>query len=412
MPSPQTTESGQFNKSELALIIYMEYAKRLAFLEKPEQFARLSLSMQSIENAVDVAFPELRPHEDDGSFFIDEYWDQDEQVDFVLDTIIFGNDWLASRNPSDEAKSKIAEIADLHRSEQEELRGEFAGYYLGFIWRSFVKRRDMLALYSWWSNLSDDTFRAENFMEDDPYSSRSRPHQNEEGMKTITFYSCPVATPMKCGKSRVDAARTLDDEIIINGHLIEDSIVLVIPRSVTRPSASELELTMQFGDWEDPDPEALKIIAVPKIDPSEMTAEQRVQHENDLRWLELIQSPKRGTTAGMGLAIAVRNEHVQPERLFTRADSIAPLLEGILFWDYYHDFRFHSHYVWDRPCQKVSKAKSAAAMSDLLTEVSAKKEELSEAKTRNFDDSALQKRYEIIKKAIEAYDPKTHPWIK
>lgn len=128
--------------------------------------------------------------------------------------------------------------------------------------------------------------------------------------------------------------------------------------------------------------------------------------------LELIQSPKRGTTVDLELAVAVRKERVKPERLFTRADSIAPLLEGILVWDYYHDFRFHSHYVWDRPSQKVSKAKSAAAMSDLLTEVFAKKDEISEAKSRNFDARALEKRYEIIKKAIEVYDPKDHPWSK
>ena len=68
--------------------------------------------MQSIENAVDVAFHDHRPHEDD------DYWDQEEQVSFVLNTIFWGNDWLAEQNLSDEAKSKIAEIADLHRSEQ------------------------------------------------------------------------------------------------------------------------------------------------------------------------------------------------------------------------------------------------------------------------------------------------------
>lgn len=411
MPSPQTTESGQFNKSDLALIIFMEYAKRLAFLKKPEQFARIRLSMQSIESAVDVAFHDHRPHENDGDFD-DDYWDQKEQVSFVLNTISWGNDWLAEQNLRDEAKSKIAGIADLHRSEQEELRGEFAGYYLGFSWHSFVKRTDMLGLYCWWHNLSDDTFRAAHFMEDDPYSSKSRPHQNEEGIQTISFYSCPVTTPMTSGKSRVDHARTLDDKIVINDHLIEDSIVLVIPRSVTRPSASELELAMQLGDWEDPDREVLNWTMAHTIAPSEMTAQQRVEYEHSRRMLEIIQSPKRGTRVDLELVAAVRTERVKPERLFTRADSIAPLLEGILVWDYYHDFRFHSHYVWDRPSQKVSKAKSAAAMSDLLTEVFVKKEEISEAKSRNFDARALEKRYEIIKKAIEVYDPKAHPWSK
>ena len=82
--------------------------------------------------------------------------------------------------------------------------------------------------------------------------------------------------------------------------------MLVIPRSVTRPSASELELAMQFGDWEDPDREVLNWTMAPTIAPSEMTAQQRVEYEDSRRMLELIQSPKRGTTVDLELAVAVR----------------------------------------------------------------------------------------------------------
>lgn len=342
-------------KDNLERLFWIEIAKRKATIEQPELFSRLLTLRREIEEYFDTHQPASTERLQGGA-------------DMAFNNIQGLGRHLEACIELEAHKELLAAVVDRFGDHVRTIEHDLI-YCQGFRLADFSVTTDLLELNGWWRYINSIEGRNELGAKGN-YSPIGERSSNEEGVESTTFTvaSCPVRIPLRVHPRKIWAYDSDSDDIVINGHRFQNSVVLAFDVNKRMPSMREVELALRQVMEAARGPRTESVLVNGGIVPDEISL-----------WND------------ENLSSAVPSLMVPPSRdhqLMKGQNSFAPMLKGLYGWDL------------------VQKGKSmAASHRQTASAFGNGKDEPDESEIRN-----VKTGFDVVETRIKDYEPARLPW--